>query len=170
MKTTEQDSIKSLNIAILASDGVDLDAIVAVRRALKDSGISSLIVGCKAGVVRSAQGVNIEIDSNLAEINSIDYDGVFIPGGIGIDHLCDDENTISFVRNAYKNGKLVASSEGGEKLVIKAAQSAQMPNGAFVGEGVISQSDNDANFLKRFLAAITDMQSFNRPDKDFIAN
>jgi len=45
-----------------------------------------------------------------------------------------------------------------------------MPNGAFRGEGVISQSDNDSNFLKRFLAAITDMQTFNRPDKDFISN
>ncbi len=74
------------------------------------------------------------------------------------------------MRNAYKSGKLVASAEGGEKLVIKAAQSAKMPNGAFVGEGVISQADNDTHFLKRFLAAISDIPSFNRPDKDLIGN
>jgi len=169
MDITRQLSTKTVKIAILASDGVDLDAILAVRNALKDSGISSLIVGCHLGAVKSAQGVNIEVESLLSVDDSVKYDGVFIPGGNGIDRLCNDENTIAFVRNAYKSGKLVASSEGGEKLVIKAAQSANMPNGAFVGEGVISQSDNDSHFLKRFLEAITDIQSFNRPDKDLIA-
>ncbi|HEY0269347.1 MAG TPA: DJ-1/PfpI family protein [Methyloradius sp.] len=170
MGIAQQVDIKTVKIAILASNGVDLDAILAVRSALRDSGISSLIVGCHPGAIKSAQGVNIEVDSILSDEDCARYDGVFIPGGSGIDRLCDDENTISFVRNAYKNGKLVASSEGGEKLVIKAAQSAKMPNGAFVGEGVISQSDNDSNFLKRFLAAITHTQSFNRPDIDFITN
>ena len=155
---------KSLRIAILATDGVDSDTLLAVRSALRDRGISSLIIGCRHGALRSAQGTHIEIDQMLADEDCAKYDGVFIPGGCGIDLLCEDKTTINFVLDSYKNGKIVASSVGGEKLVIKAAQTAKMPNGAFVGEGVISQSDNDSHFMKRFLVALTDIQSVKRPD------
>lgn len=169
MQTTQQVGNKTLKILILASDGVDLDAIVAIKRGLKSIGISSLIIGNKDGVIKSTQGTDVNLDGQFKDAASIEYTAIFIPGGSGIAYLCDEKNALSLICSAYKNGKLIATSQGGEKLVAKAAESAKLPNGTFIGEGVISQLENDRDFLKRFIAAVTQGQSYNRPDIELMS-
>lgn len=168
MEKAEQSPISGCIISILVADGVDIDAIVAVRMALKESGVSTLIVASHAGAIKSAQGIPIVTDCSLPLDESLPCDAVFIPGGNAIERLCHNENALYFVRKAYKTGKVIASSDGGEKLVIKAAQSANLPNGAFIGEGVVNHTDNDPYFFRRLADAIAKRHLLYRPDADLI--
>ena len=169
MTPTQNAKVLGCNMIILVASGVDLDAIVAVRSTLKESGITTLVVASHPGAIKSAQGIPVVVDCSLPLDESLQFDAVFIPGGTGVERLSADENALMFIRKAYKNGKVISSSDGGERLVIKSAQSAQLPNGAFIGEGVINHSDNDTHFFRRLIDAIAQRNSFNRPDIDLIS-
>ncbi|MGZ8252142.1 MAG: DJ-1/PfpI family protein [Methylophilaceae bacterium] len=168
MENAQQSPISGCIISILVADGVDIDAIVAVRMALKESGVSTRIVASHPGAIKSAQGIPIVTDCSLRLDESLRCDAVFIPGGNAIDRLCHDENALYFVRKAYKTGKVLASSDGGERVIIKAAQSANLPNGTFTGQGVVNHSDNDPHFFRRLAAAMAQRHFLNRPDAELI--
>jgi len=168
MEKAQQTDISGCIISILVADGVDIDAIVAVRAALKDSGVSTRVVASHAGAIKSTQGIPVVVDCQLPIDDSLRCDAVFIPGGKAIERMCSNKDALTFIRNAYKHGKVLASSDGGEKLIIKAAQSASLPNGTFIGEGVVNHSDNDPHFFKRLATAIAQRHLLHRPDANLI--
>jgi len=170
MEKTQQRNLTGSIISILVADGVDLDDIVAVRSALKESGVSTRIVASHAGAIKSVQGIPVATSCSLPVDDSLACDAVFIPGGRAIERMCNNKDVLHFILKAYKAGKVLASSDGGEKLIIKAAQSANLPNGTFIGEGVVNHSDNDPDFFKRLADAIANRQVLYRPDAELISS
>jgi len=168
MEKTQQRDLAGSIISILVADGVDLDDIVAVRAALRESGVSTRIVASHAGAIKSVQGIPVATSCSFPVDDSLPCDAVFIPGGRSIESMCSNKDVLNFILKAYKAGKVLASSDGGEKLIIKAAQSANLPNGTFIGEGIVNHSDNDPNFFRRLIDAIAHRQELYRPDAELI--
>lgn len=168
MPNIQNSNPAAIIVVILVADGVDIDAIVAMRAALKSPAYTTLVIAAHHGAIKSAQGIPIVVDCSFPLHEGMQFDALFIPGGTGIERLCANQEVLLFIQQAYKNSKIIASSDGGERVVIKSAQFARLPNGAFIGEGVINHTDNDRYFFQRFIHALTERHLIQRPDVGLI--
>lgn len=58
---------------------------------------------------RGKWGYPIEVDRAIHEVNPKDFDGVMIPGGWAPDQLRLSKKVLDFVRELFREGKIVAS-------------------------------------------------------------
>src|SRR5690606_6681310 len=74
-------SAKTREVAILAADGFDYDALMKVKSALKDAGAKPKIISKFLGKIKSADGKEVEVDKSFITVASVLFDAVFVPGG-----------------------------------------------------------------------------------------
>lgn len=117
MENTVKNTIKTRKVAILAADGFDHAALMAVKSSLLDNGAMSEIVSKDLGTIRSADGQEVEVDKNYLTTSSVMYDAVFVPGGKqSIDTLKTHGDAIHFINEAFRHCKPIAASGEGVEL------------------------------------------------------
>ena len=171
MANARKDSIIGRKIAVLIADNVDEASIDAVCKALEAEGATVKVIAPRLGEVKSSEKEFIKVNHSLPTVGSVLFDAVFIPGGQrSVETLCADANAVLFVKEAYKHGKAIAAHNDGAMLIVQAARSAGIADGAFKGPGVItlsSQTISDS-FVKNFIAAIAMHRFTERPDLNAI--
>ncbi|RKG79807.1 catalase [Corallococcus terminator] len=114
--------IKSRRIAVLVADGVDSDELMAVRKELEGQGAHVKVIAKHLGTVKAANGQAVKVDKSAITTASIEYDGVYIPGGAAsVATLKKDGEARHFVQEAYLHCKTVAASTGATD-VLKACE------------------------------------------------
>lgn len=117
MENTIRNTIKTRKVAILATDGFDHSALMAVKSSLLDNGAMSEVVSKDLGTIRSADGQEIEVDKNYLTTSSVMYDAVFVPGGQqSIEALKTHGDAIHFINEAFRHCKPIAASGDGVEL------------------------------------------------------
>jgi len=120
MVNTIKNSIKTRCIAILAANGVDENALTAMKNALESEGAKTKIVAPKLGTIKSAGGKEIKVDMSFLNTASVLFDAVYIPSGAkSATALMNEPDAIHFVNEAFKHCKAIAADGEGVNLLNK---------------------------------------------------
>lgn len=109
-------------IAILIENGVEDSEFQIPYQALKLSNADVVVLGSRMSeTYKGKQGkVSIKADATTTESRPDSFDAVIIPGGMAPDTMRTNSNTVSFVREAFNQGKLVAAVCHGPQVLIEA--------------------------------------------------
>ena len=155
-------SVKTRQIAILATDGADVAAIGEFIKMMMDQGAQTAIVATHLGTLKGKDGQEILINWTFQSTASALYDAVYVAAGAAsVAKLKQDADAVRFVNEAYRHCKpLAASAEGVELLQAAAYPGAEDIVG---GEGVVTSADNKvAELVKKFSNAITQHRFWSR--------
>ena len=118
MATRPGTSIKTRKIAILVADGVDAPPLRRLFQDITAAGAICKIVASQLGNVSTLGGKYLVVDHTFANMPSVMFDAVLIPGGNdSVTRLCGLGEAVHFVLEAYKHCKTIcALSEGAQLL------------------------------------------------------
>jgi protease I len=107
-------NLNGKKIAILATDGFEQAELMEPRKALDQSGATTVVISLKAGEIKGWNakdwGDKVKVDKALEDANPNDYDALVLPGGvINPDHLRMDPKAVNFVKQFVSTGKPVAA-------------------------------------------------------------
>lgn len=131
------DSISTRKIAILVDKGFDVPQVTRVKEALVSKGAQVTLVSMFRGLIRGADGTEMEAEKSHVTAASVMFDAVYVPGGKeSVDAMLKQGDALHFVMEAFKHNKTVAATAEGVRLL----QEARLP-------GVKLSSENDATLL-----------------------
>ncbi len=123
----EEKSTLLLNrrIAILATDGFEESELFYPKKALEDAGAKVDIVSLHKGRIKAWSngnwGKSIHVDVTVDETEGVQYDSLFIPGGVmNPDQLRSNRRAIAFVQEFSEDEKMIASICHGPQVLIEA--------------------------------------------------
>ena len=117
MANTIKNTIKSRQIAVLAANGVDEDALLNMKKTLEAGGATIQIIAPKLGVIKCNKQ-QFKVDQSFLTAASVLFDAVYIPGGKkSIEALFAEPNSIQFINESYKHCKAIAADAEGVDLV-----------------------------------------------------
>ncbi|MEO8414984.1 MAG: catalase [Ginsengibacter sp.] len=159
MANTIKDSIKTRQVAILATNGVD-DSLMKMKSALESKGAMTKIVSMKLGTFKGANGEAIKADQAFLGSSSVLFDAIFIPGGeASVTALKSKPEAILFINEAYRHCKAIAltgeavdllsSTYAGEKI-----QAEVDVDNSLNSLGIIVSQKYDAKMAAAFINAI----------------
>ncbi len=80
----------------------------ASYEAVKEAGYNPVIVSIRKEELRGTEGMLLDADLLISEINPADYEAVIFVGGVGASALWNDVCAHNIIRHLYEHGKLVA--------------------------------------------------------------
>ncbi|MCH5670461.1 catalase [Streptomyces gilvus] len=164
-------SIRTRQIAVLVTDGVDAAQVTSVRETLAAEGAIVEALAPADGTVKGADGETYTVDRALPTVASVLYDAVLVPGGPdGTPPVAEDPDALRFVRSAYLHGKPVgALGSGVEVLSVLQPQGVELSagsRGVIADRGVVTDASPGAagaEFARAFVAAIAAHRHWDRP-------
>ena len=117
--------ISGKKIPILATDGFEQPELEVPRQKLKEAGATVDVVSPKQGEIKGWDhtdwGHPVKVDKTLGEVKARDYDAIVLPGGqLNPDYLRVNPDAISFIKDFYSAGKVVAAVCHAPWLLIEA--------------------------------------------------
>jgi catalase len=164
-------SIRTRQIAVLVTDGVDAPQVNAVREALTAEGAIVEIIAPHDGEVTDAGGAPFAVDRALPTVASVLYDAVLLPGGpsIALEAAADDQ-AVRFVRDAYRHCKPIAALGASVAALADLAPAgiltATDETGLVTDRGVVTDTTSGAApepFTRAFMEAIAAHRHWSRP-------
>jgi len=155
MVATIKDTIKTRKIAFLIGDGVNGNAVTAMKKALLAEGAVVELIGTHQGKITTDQKESLVVDESLMTTSSVLYDAVFVPAGDkSIAALAADADAIHFLNEAYKHCKAICIDAGAEKLVEHTYFAAKAKDKKVTDPGLIigEQKANAQAFIKAIAA------------------
>ena len=102
--------IEGKRIVLLVEDRYQVLELWYPLIRLREAGAEVTVVGPEQGhVYKSGQGYEITADASAGEIKVKEYDAVIVPGGYAPDLMRRNPAMIALVRDAYAQGKVVAT-------------------------------------------------------------
>lgn len=157
MANTPKDSIQTRKIAFLTADGVSIESVNNMKKALEAAGAAVEIIAPRMGQVTDDKGGALPVGKRLANAASVFYDAVYVPGGSdSIKALSTEADAIHFLNEAYKHCKAIAIHSDAADLLAQTyfAGSAQDDPGVLVS--------NNKSSAKQFINAIAQHRFWER--------
>ncbi|MEU0843169.1 catalase [Streptomyces sp. NPDC005962] len=124
-------SIRTRTVAVLVTDGVDVEQLTQAQEALTAEGAVVEALAGHDGKVRGSDGNGYPVTRALPTVASVLYDAVLLPGGPpGTPDLASSEAAMRFVRDAYRHGKPIGALGSGVGLLTALA-----PDGLHLSAG-----------------------------------
>jgi len=118
MAGTVKNLIKTRQIAILATDGVDENSLFAMKKALEAAGAQTRIIASHLGFITAENGIQIKVDQSFLTAASVLFDAVYVPDGAKSASLLSAEpDVIDFINEAFKHCKAIAADGAGANLM-----------------------------------------------------
>lgn len=150
MANTIKDSIKTRKVAILAADGVDENALSAVKKAIEAAGGSVNVIAPKLGFITSQNDEQIQADESFLGAASVLFDAVYVPGGANsVASIEAEPDAIHFLNEAFKHCKAIAADANAMQVLEATYFSKKIES----DEGVIL-SDKPTELAAKFIDAI----------------
>jgi catalase len=163
-------SIRTRQIAVLVTDGIDAEQVTSVRERLAAEGAVVEALAPTDGELRGADGELYTVDRALPTVASVLYDAVLLPGGpVGTPPTAADQDVMRFVRDAYRHGKPIGALGSGVGIL-----SSLEPEGLRLStefhrvesdQGVVTETSPGPaveEFLDGFVAAIASHRHWDR--------
>ena len=153
--------VATRKVAILAADGVDSDAVAAVKKALEAGGGEGVLIGPRLGNIKDAKGKAVKIDMPLSGVASVLFDAVYVPGSdASVAALGEDADALRFVEDTFKHCKAI----GLDSAALAWAARSRTPLGAAaqqIGDGkklpagfAVRGKDKAEAFADRFVQVV----------------
>ena len=149
----------SRKVAILAADGFNGSEMNQILGAFKTAGIISEIISMNRGMIKSAEGQQIEVTQSFLTTDSVLYDAMYVAGGQeSIEKLKTTKDAIYFVDEAYNHFKAIgAGKEAADILAQAGIPVVDSP------EGVVTvTADTDGKSAESFVKAIAEHRHWSR--------
>ncbi|MGP3770588.1 catalase [Streptomyces sp. SDT5-1] len=164
-------SIRTRQIAVLVTDGVDAAQVTSVREALAAEGAIVEAIAPTDGEVTGADGEKYQVDRALPTVAAVLYDAVLVPGGpVGTPAVAQDPDAVRFVRDAYRHGKPVGALGSGVGVltpVVPDGVRVSAQTGSVVADqGVVTDPAPGAageEFVREFTRAVAAHRHWDRP-------
>jgi len=106
--------LQGKKVAILATNGFEEVELTSPKKALEEAGATVHVVSPESGSIKSWDkdnwGGKFTVDVELSSADAGNYDALVLPGGvINPDHLRDNAEAVSFVKDFFKAKKVVAA-------------------------------------------------------------
>ncbi|MCC8426321.1 catalase [Mucilaginibacter sp. UR6-11] len=152
MANSPKDTIKTRQIAVLATDGVNGDSLKAMKATLEAEGAQIKLIAPHGGFIKDSKGSDIKVDMSFLTAASVLFDAVYVPAGST--GLNTNVNAIHFVNEAYLHCKAVATD-----------------NDAFLKETYVAKKMNTPGVIvgkapKDFINAIAQHRFWEREKND----
>jgi protease I len=118
-------ALEGKRVAILATDGVEQVELADVRKALDESGATTVLISPKADSIQAfkhhEKGDRFPVDMNLSAAKPSDFSALYLPGGVANpDALRMEPKAVQFVREFMAADKPVAAICHGPWLLVEA--------------------------------------------------
>lgn len=155
---------------MLVAGGVELGALRAIQQALQDAGASTRIVAAHLGSVATSSGQQLAVDCTFANMPSVMFDAVLVPGGSGsAQTLAGNGDAVHFVLEAYKHCKAICVIGEGVQLLrtlgIGAGEGEPAVPGVVLGK---NDPPGRAQLAQEFIAAIARHRHWLRSNLDAV--
>lgn len=117
---TKKRNEKMKKIAILIDNMYEDSEFIYPYYRLLEADIVVDIVGEKKTLYTAKHGTSIKATHVVQDLNSSEYDGVYVPGGYAPDGLRTNPEMTAFVKSFYDTKKLVCAVCHGPSLLISA--------------------------------------------------
>jgi catalase len=162
MKEKMEKTVKTRQIAILAADGVNYSQLIEMKQILKQAGAIPQVVSEYKGMIKSADGQEIEVDQTFLTAASVMFDAVYVPGGKqSVEMLVNKDDAIEFVHEAFKHCKPIAATGEGVELLkqsnLKGVTFGSNSNGkSNADKGIVTSQDSTDmhSIAQEFIEAI----------------
>ncbi len=125
MRSKAVGNVKTRKVAVLVADGVEPATFKQIVHDLTHGGAVCKFVGPHLGTVSTAGGKKLLIDHTFANMPSIMFDAVLIPGGApSAAALCAMGDAVHFVLEAYKHCKTICALNEGVHVLASLGLSA----------------------------------------------
>jgi catalase len=147
--------IRSRKIALLVANGVDGEAVTALRGALLEAGAVPRLLASTLGVVSGANTEQLAPDATLENSPSVLFDALVLPdGAAAIDALRADGHTLEFIRDQYRHCKTILAIGAAQALLRDAGLPAALPDGAPDPGLLLAEGGDAAGIAADFIAAV----------------
>jgi catalase len=168
-------SAKTRKVAILAEDGFDYNALMAVKDALKNEGAQARIISKNLGIIKSADGQEIEVDKSYSTSASVLFDAVFVPGGQqSVEKLKTQGDSVHWINETFRHCKPIGAtgeaidflSETGIKGVNFAGQGENENPTSDKGVVTVRNASDFGTFAESFIDSIAQHRHWMREMKE----
>ncbi|BDU27025.1 catalase [Flavobacterium sp. GSB-24] len=150
---TNSPTIASRKVAIICSDGVSEAAVLNMKKALKKEDAKGCIIAPHLGSIITDSDGAIAAEFSFLTASSVLFDAVYIPHGLGLNALAENEDLLEFVNDAYKHCKVIGADGEASEIISSAPFASKITND---DAGIIITSDvATEGFAQDFIAAMT---------------
>ena len=147
--------VRTRKVAILAAHGVHGASIQSVQAALLDAGAVPILIAPRLGMVRAADGVELEARGSLENSAPVLFDGLVLPDGEdGVALLARHGQTLEFLTNQYRHCKTVLVLGASSVMLDKAGISDLLPSGEADPGLVLCGADDVDDGVAMFIEAL----------------
>lgn len=158
MEGTIKDTIKTRQIAILATDGVDAGQLKTIVNAIQAESAQAKIIATHHGQIKDSKGESIKVDFTFLTTASVLFDAVYIPGGkASVDALSAEADAVHFIVEAFKHCKAIGAQKEATsfvKDVLPALNNNKLPDGIILDQAA-----------DQFIAAVAQHRFWEREKK-----
>ena len=163
MAGTVKDNIKTRQIAILATDGVDKVSLLTMKQALEDAGAQTKIIAPHLGFITPNNGNPIKVDQSFLTAASVLFDAVYVPDGLQSSAaLTQEQDAIHFINEAYKHCKAIAADGAGVKLIDATAAGAKIHSAGKADKNSLALGVVQNGEASEFISAIAQHRFWER--------
>lgn len=161
---------KGRKVAILAADGVNVDHVMTIQKALMEAGVQTQIVSRFMGTIKGSDGQELGVDKTFLTAASVMFDAVYIPGSAqSTKTLTETGYALHFIDEAFRHSKAIAATgEGVELLKNSSIQGIALSNTSLQDDQGVISAKNTANLgqvAKAFVNAIAQHRFWTRTQK-----
>jgi catalase len=149
---TNTSTIASRKVAIICADGVSEAAVTNIKNAILNEDAEVLIVAQHLGSLLTDQNKAITTDFSFLNAESVLFDAVYIPHGLGFGTLLNNYNVMEFLNEAYKHCKVIGADGDATELIYTAPFASKMSKddaGIILSKDIASET-----FAQNFIAAM----------------
>ena len=156
-------SVKTRRIAILVTDGVDLNVLGAIHTTLGGAGAVPRMVGVRFGAIEGSEGDRVDVDVTLEAMPSVLFDAMVIPDGeAAVAALSAQGQVMEFVKDQYRHCKPILVLGSGAELIKKLGIPDELPNGEADPGLLFFETAEVTKAIAAFAAAIGKHRHFAR--------
>lgn len=151
--------IKGRQVALLLSEGVKADDVLAILQHLSAAGVHTKLLAAHMGQVSADDGSLLPIDATFNGLPSLTFDAVIVPDG-NVDALLKSGDARYFLLEAYKHLKVIGLS--GEARRFKAQFDLDENQQE---EGIVEADNAEIALMNDFTAAMAEHRVWSRSQK-----
>jgi catalase len=130
------DAVKTRKVAFLVGDGFDDMSLLEMKQALLTAGAQAMTVAPHLGMLVGQDGNVVKADFSLLTGSSVLFDAVYVADGqASIASLLQENESTSFVLEAYRHCKTIGAAGAGVDLLRAAGLPVTGEPGVVVGDG-----------------------------------
>ncbi|NLO07839.1 MAG: catalase [candidate division WS1 bacterium] len=165
------EGVKGRKIAVLATDGVDAENLMKVKKYFADRGAEANVVSTHGGMLKGKDGDEVEVDYTFKTTASVLFDALLLPcGKESVEKLKETGEALGFVNEMFAHCKPIAAfGTGVELLEASQIMKTQIADGddPVSDQGVVSMRGKEMmdQFSEAFASAIEQHRHWDREAK-----